>query len=108
MKKNKIVIILTSCIILSSCQSVKDGLTGNKTNNNDEFLVQKKSPLVLPPKYLELPKPKNSITQNDKESLSKDDFDIEKMLGMASETKSSTSTQSGDAEELVLKNIKNN
>jgi hypothetical protein len=41
MKKDKIIIILVSCILLSSCQSVKDGLTGSKTNNNDEFLVQK-------------------------------------------------------------------
>ena len=28
--------------LLTSCQSVKDGLTGNKRNNSDEFLVKKK------------------------------------------------------------------
>ena len=26
----------------SACQSVKDGLTGNKKSNSDEFLVEKK------------------------------------------------------------------
>ena len=28
--------------VLTSCQSVKDGLTGKKQNNSDEFLVKKK------------------------------------------------------------------
>ena len=28
--------------LLSACQSVKDGLTGKKQNNTDEFLVEKK------------------------------------------------------------------
>ena len=42
MKKNKIFLILVSCLALTSCQSIKDGLTGNKAENNDEFLVKKK------------------------------------------------------------------
>jgi|TARA_B110001450_G_C17388490_1_gene386672 hypothetical protein len=108
MKKDKIIIILVSCILLSSCQSVKDGLTGSKTNNNDEFLVQKKNPLVLPPKYLELPKPKDLITQGEEESLDKEDLDIQKLLGMTGENKDIPSTQSGDTEASVLRNIKKN
>ena len=43
---------------LSACQSLKDGLTGKKKNNTDEFLVEKKNPLVLPPKFDELQKQK--------------------------------------------------
>jgi len=31
-------------IFLSSCQSIKDGLSGRKTENSDEFLVKKKKP----------------------------------------------------------------
>ena len=49
---------------LSACQNLKDGLTGNKKNNADEFLVEKKNPLVLPPKFDELPKPKTLIEEN--------------------------------------------
>ena len=30
-----------------------------KKQNNDEFLVQKKNPLILPPDYQKLPKPSN-------------------------------------------------
>ena len=42
---------------LSACQSVKDGLTGKKQTNMDEFLVKKKDPLVLPPEFEKLPQP---------------------------------------------------
>ena len=42
MIKNKIKLLLLLFILLSSCQAVKDGLTGKKNNNSDEFLVKKK------------------------------------------------------------------
>ena len=108
MKKNKILLILVVCFALTACQSVKDGLSGNKSNNSDEFLVQKKNPLVLPPKFLELPKPQDSITENKKVSLNQDDLDIQKMLGIEEEVKNLPSPQSGEAEDFVLRNIKNN
>ena len=34
-----------------------------KKNNSDEFLVEKKSPLVLPPNYGELPLPGEEISE---------------------------------------------
>ena len=108
MKKNKILLILVSCFTLTACQSVKDGLSGNKSNNSDEFLVQKKSPLVLPPNYLKLPKPKDSATEIEEVSLNQDDLDIQKLLGIEKEVTNSSSTQNGDTEEFVLKNIKSN
>ena len=108
MKKNKILLILVSYFALTACQSVKEGLTGSKSENSDEFLVQKKSPLVLPPKYLELPKPQDAVNENQEGSLSQDDLDIQKMLGVEEDVTSSTSTPSGDAEEFVLRNIKDN
>ena len=30
---------------------MKDGFSNQKKNNSDEFLVEKKSPLVMPPDY---------------------------------------------------------
>jgi len=42
---------------LNACQSIKDGLTGKKQTNQDEFLVEKKNPLVLPPEFDSLPVP---------------------------------------------------
>ena len=108
MKKNRLVIILSFCLAVTSCQTLKDGLSGNKNNNSDEFLVKKKNPLIMPPKYLELPKPQDNTDEIEKELLKSDNLDIQKMLGIDAETGNSLSTQSGDAEEFVLKNIKNN
>ena len=108
MKKNKILLVLISCLTLAACQSLKDGLSGNKSENSDEFLVKKKSPLILPPKYLELPKPQDSITKNEEVSLYEDDLDIQKILGMEEDVKNSTSEQNGNTEDFILKNIKNN
>ena len=54
-----------------------------------------------------MPKPKESISENKAESLNQDDLDIQKMLGIE-ESQNLPSTQSGDAEEFVLRNIKDN
>jgi hypothetical protein len=106
MKINNIILIVAIALVGLSCQSIKDGLSGNKSENSDEFLVQKKSPLILPPKYLEIPKPKNN--ENEEESLQSDELDIEKMLGIKNENGSSITETNGTAEDFVLKNIKNN
>ena len=108
MKKNKIILILVSCFALTACQTVKDGLSGNKGDNSDEFLVKKKNPLIMPPRFTDLPKPQDSITEDEMKTLDKDDFDIQKMLGNEKKTTNVPTTQSGDAEEFVLRNIKNN
>ena len=52
----------------SACQSVKDGLTGNKKQNSDEFLIEKKNPLTKPPDYEKLPNPDMvSVSDNDED-----------------------------------------
>ena len=50
------IILLT---FLFGCKSAKDVLTLKKKNNADEFLVEKKSPLVVPPDFDKLPTPIN-------------------------------------------------
>ena len=46
---------------------MEDALTLKKKNNADEFLVEKKSPLVLPPNYGELPLPGEEISEENKD-----------------------------------------
>ena len=59
-------------LFLQSCGGVENPFSNKKNNNNDEFLVEKKSPLVMPPNYNELPMPKSSETQaNDNENVKK-------------------------------------
>ena len=60
-------LLLTLFFILSACQSMEDALTLKKKNNSDEFLVEKKSPLVLPPNYGELPLPGEEISEKQNE-----------------------------------------
>ena len=62
MKKNKLAIsmIILSSIFLYSCQTTKEALVGKKrSEQSDEFLVQKKNPLAMPPDYEKLPTPGN-------------------------------------------------
>tara|TARA_B100000029_G_scaffold177901_1_gene175274 strand:- start:1075 stop:1383 length:309 start_codon:yes stop_codon:yes gene_type:complete len=47
----------TSCA--DTFDSVKRGLTGQKKNTADEFLVKKKDPLTLPPDFENLPSPED-------------------------------------------------
>ena len=58
MRNKKIILILISFIILTSCGGAKDALVGKKrSDNSDEFLIKKKNPLILPPDYEEMPTP---------------------------------------------------
>ena len=58
MRHLKIIILLNLFLFLLSCATVKEGFSNQKKNNSDEFLVEKKTPLVMPPNYNELPEPK--------------------------------------------------
>tara|TARA_B100000959_G_scaffold109686_1_gene115675 strand:- start:517 stop:843 length:327 start_codon:yes stop_codon:yes gene_type:complete len=62
MIKNKltILIIIFFSILLYSCQSAKEALEGKKrSEQGDEFLVEKKNPLAMPPDFEKLPTPGN-------------------------------------------------
>ena len=70
---------------LVSCQSTKDALTLQKKNNTDEFLIEKKSPLVLPPNYGDLPLPTDEKSDEKKDinedvALSDDNLKINKTV----------------------------
>jgi hypothetical protein len=105
MKKiNKIFFILPFFfIVLTSCQSIKDGLTGNKKQNSDEFLIEKKNPLTKPPDYEKLPNPEMvSVSDNDED----DEFDLKKLLGQTQ--KKSTQNKNSSLNKSVLDKIKEN
>ena len=71
----KIVNMLAIIFFVTSCDTMgtaKKSITGGKRTTTDEFLVQKKDPLILPPDYENLPSPdevdmaldENSIFEN--------------------------------------------
>jgi len=47
MKFFKFILSLFCLLLLMSCQSVQDGLSGKKRNDTDEFLVEKKKPISI-------------------------------------------------------------
>ena len=106
MKKVLLTIIILS--FLNSCQSVSDGFTLKKKNNGDEFLVEKKNPLVLPPDYSELPNPENINSLNKNENITENDKDkFEKIINKSKNTDNSEQkVMSSSIEESILKNIK--
>ena len=80
--------------------SVKRGLTGQKQTSTDEFLVEKKDPLVLPPDYENLPTP------SEREEATEEIINLRKSLETASGSTESFSG-SGSTEEAILQKIKN-
>ena len=75
----KITLYIISIIFLHSCSGVKDVLEGKKrSENSDEFLVEKKNPLTVPPDIDELPVP---LDQDDQEQTEdQENADIKKVL----------------------------
>ena len=106
MKKNNIYLILFMMIVTVSCQSLKNAVSGVKQENSDEFLVQKKNPLVLPPDFTDLPVPFEEFSEVIEVQI---EVDIEKLLGVENNTKNTNDTSnSSSIESFVLKKIKEN
>ena len=87
MKYFKLLIFFQLILFLYSCSTVKEGFTNQKKSSSDEFLVEKKSPLVMPPDYNDLPVPdqnketaetnenkiKDLVTKNENENVENND-----------------------------------
>ena len=109
MKLNKILIIFifANIFFLNSCESIKNAVTGKKKPPGDEFLVEKKNPLVLPPEFGELPVPLKEERMEQEES----DEEIEKLIGKISIEENSNDdleNLSDSLEQSILEQINNN
>ena len=89
-------------LFLNSCGTVAEGLGGSKKKGSDEFLVEKKSPLVLPPSFGELPEPGKEPKENII-SEKKDTSDIEDIINQSSST--NTSEKSDDTKNSIEQSI---
>ena len=93
-------------MILPSCQSVKEGLSGQKKKSGDEFLVQKKNPLVKPENFNELPKPSQKKVKATKEIGEEDN--IENLFQIETQETSSENSDLSVLEKSILKKINKN
>ena len=100
----KIILLLSLILLVTSCGgtwgSVKRGLTGQKQNSSDEFLVRKKDPLILPPDFESLPTP------SDREEAMEEISTFEEKLKKTSSNES-TSSEANSTEQSILQKIKN-
>ena len=102
MKNLFFLIVLFS--FLSGCQSTKDALTLKKKNNSDEFLVEKKNPLVMPPNYNQLPTPEDFQSKTLKpENNAKDEF--ENILKKSENKSAENTTKKSDIGQSVIEKI---
>ena len=106
MKKYKFIIFISILsMLLSGCGTVKQAFDPNK-NSGDEFLVEKKSPLSMPPDFDELPVPKA-----DKEKKVDKDMGIELLITKDAANQENTDQINNSDEEfleLILEKIRNN
>jgi hypothetical protein len=97
-------ISLNIVLMLCSCGTIKEGFTNQKKNSSDEFLIEKKSPLVVPPSYGELPIPSNEKTNKDNQTSNIKSLIIKKK----NDEKLNNIESDKNFEQSILEKIKNN
>ena len=101
----KIINLLALIFLLSSCENVQKGL-GLKKEVPDEFLIEKRNPLTMPPNFDLLPPDSmNQNNQKDEKDNLKDIFN--KNLGKEKkDTEINKGSESGSLEKSILEKIK--
>ena len=101
----KTLILFNIMLFLMSCGTVKEGFTNQKKKSTDEFLVEKKSPLVMPPDFDELPIPKE---QEEKLDTKENEFKILISKENVENKSDNNKNINKSFEESLLEKIKNN
>ena len=103
-KISKLLILL---LFIYSCGSVGEALQGKKrSDQGDEFLIDKKNPLVMPPDFDKLPKPGEANAKSTKD-IENNQSNIKDLLKKSDiEEDNSFSKQSTSIESSILKKIK--
>ena len=109
MNIKKFVLVFSLFCILVSCESATDALQQKKrSENSDEFLVEKKNPLTVPPDINELPKPLDQEEEDQMEN--EENIDIKKVLKINENEDANTETSSEEQNSLeksILEKINN-
>ena len=97
----KFLIYFLILIPLFDCESAREGFTLKKKNNSDEFLIEKKNPLIMPPEYGDLPVPRDFEVQTN--NVGKDEF--EKIITKSKNKTSKKNIKKSNIEQSVLEKI---
>ena len=98
--KYKIITLIIPLILLSNCSSIKDTFAVKKKSQGaEEFLIEKKNPLSMPPDFNELPIPKNSEVASEQ----KDQDEISLLKKLKKEKKVFTGEKSKTEQKILEK-----
>ena len=107
MKKFKIIFfIILFGSFFYSCTTLKKGFESQRKNSTEEFLVEKKQPLVMPPDFEKLPIP----DQNQKNTQQENINQIEELIvkdNAANTNSKSSNNPNKKTENFILDKIKN-
>ena len=108
MKNFKVVVLFILILTtLNSCGTVKEAFSTQKKNSTDEFLVEKKNPLKLPPDFDELP-----IPNQDSDEQNNDEDELKELLITSEDSKKekseSSESKNVSLEKQLLEKIKQN
>jgi hypothetical protein len=100
MNTKKIIIFLIILSFLNGCQA----LQGQKrSDTSDEFLVEKKNPLVIPPDFDELPVPVDQ--ENFEIEKNENEDDLKKLLQKKTKNKDNNNSRDSNLEKTILEKI---
>ena len=98
--------LLLLLLFLYSCGSVGEALQGKKrSDQGDEFLIDKKNPLSMPPDFDKLPKPGEANVKSTKD-IENDQSNIKNLLKNTGDENVSNLDESTSLESSILKKIK--
>ena len=104
---SNIVTIFTISLFLLSCSDTLKGFKlKKKSTSGDEFLIQKKDPLVLPPDFSKLPNPDEEVKEKKREDNEESQIEMlfKKDNSDVQENENSNSSDSG-LKKSILKKI---
>lgn len=101
----KIFIIIIASFFIYSCSGFK---LKKKSTSGEEFLIEKKDPLILPPNFSKLPKPKDNVKINnsDEEETIELDNVFNKKESVEIKNIEDETSQDSNLKESILKKIK--
>ena len=94
--KNKLLILILFLFLVSSCS----GFGVKRSDKSDEFLIQKKNPLVMPPDIDDLPKPKEADEVKEEDNNFKESLKSNNL-----ENQNSNQDESSTFQESIIKKI---
>jgi len=100
-----LILLILSTFLISNCSTVKEGLDPSNKNTSEEFLVEKKSPLSMPPNFEELPIPSSQKINEENQINNIKSLITDKKIN---DDKLENKRVDKDFEQSILDKIKNN